>query len=358
MRDRIMVIGGYGHVGQTLCKELGKRYPGKVYAAGRNLDKAEQFCRTTGGDILPFQIDISNAMDKEILHHVKLVVMCMDQKNTFFVRSCLAQGIHYIDVSADYSFLSQVEDLHSIASEHHATAVLSVGLAPGITNLLALEASKAMDKVHRLDISIMLGTGDSHGQAAIEWTVDNIGKPMEVMEKGQRVRVPSFTNGRSIDFGEPMGQMRAYRFNFSDQHVLPRTLGIPTVTTRLCFDSGLVTRSLALFQRLGLTKLLNNNGMRKLAVQLFGQLKLGTDQYALKVDAWGRKSHKKVRSELFLHGNNEARITALTAAAVANIVYEKSLRQGVFHIEQLLDWQTVRDSVELSVQYKSIMMEE
>lgn len=33
MKDNIVVVGGYGHVGKMICKELGDLHPGKVYAA-------------------------------------------------------------------------------------------------------------------------------------------------------------------------------------------------------------------------------------------------------------------------------------------------------------------------------------
>jgi nucleoside-diphosphate-sugar epimerase len=37
MRTDIVVIGGYGHVGAQICMLLSDRFPGAVYAAGRNL---------------------------------------------------------------------------------------------------------------------------------------------------------------------------------------------------------------------------------------------------------------------------------------------------------------------------------
>ncbi|KIV54297.1 hypothetical protein AM501_18810 [Aneurinibacillus migulanus] len=58
MKEHIVVVGGYGRVGQTICRELGELYPGKVYAAGRSLECAEQFSRTTGRKVRPY-VDIS-----------------------------------------------------------------------------------------------------------------------------------------------------------------------------------------------------------------------------------------------------------------------------------------------------------
>lgn len=52
--------------------------------------------------------------------------------------------------------------------------MLSIGLAPGLTNLLAAHAHRLLDEVTELDIFIMLGLGDRHGKAAMEWTVDHL----------------------------------------------------------------------------------------------------------------------------------------------------------------------------------------
>ncbi|MGG3849351.1 hypothetical protein [Brevibacillus agri] len=45
-------------MGATICKELGNLYPGRVYAAGRSLEKAEAFCRETAGKVRPLRFDL------------------------------------------------------------------------------------------------------------------------------------------------------------------------------------------------------------------------------------------------------------------------------------------------------------
>ena len=78
-KENIVVVGGYGHVGQSICRRLGELYPGKVFAAGRSLNRAEQFCRTTDGKVRPMQLDVMGGFDPTILNGVKLIVMCLDQ---------------------------------------------------------------------------------------------------------------------------------------------------------------------------------------------------------------------------------------------------------------------------------------
>lgn len=53
--------------------------------------------------------------------------------------------------------MCQLEGLQAEAAESHLTTVLSVGLAPGLTNLLALLAKQLMDQTNAIDIFIMLG---------------------------------------------------------------------------------------------------------------------------------------------------------------------------------------------------------
>ncbi|MEC0554668.1 hypothetical protein P8853_14570 [Bacillus haynesii] len=69
----------------------------------------------------------------------------------------------------------------------------TVGLAPGLTNLLAQKAAQALDETSCIDIAIMLGLGDSHGKAAIEWTVDHLNMVYDVKVNGRLMEVSSFT---------------------------------------------------------------------------------------------------------------------------------------------------------------------
>ena len=64
-----------------------------------------------------------------------------------------------------------------------STAILSVGLSPGITNLLVREASTHLDQVEEANITVMLGLGEKHGKAAVEWTVDHMDTSYEVRSK-------------------------------------------------------------------------------------------------------------------------------------------------------------------------------
>ena len=334
MKDIILVVGGYGHVGRTICQELGTKYPGKVVAAGRSRERAEQFSREMGGKVRPLRLNLQEPVDSQVLKDVKLVIMCLDQTDTTFVRACLHSGAHYVDVSANGQFLLQAERWDDEAKANGGTAVLSVGLAPGLTNLLAAHAVSQLDRTDSIDIGIMLGMGDQHGQAAIEWTVDHMGQRFEVIENYLRKNVNSFSGGRRTDFG-PLGRKRAYRFPFSDQQTLVRTLEVPTVSTRLCFDSAVMTGLLAGLRIIGVFKLMKWRWARNLTVRAFSRVHFGEEKFAIKIDAHGRKNGDEVTIQHFLQGLHQSVMTAKVAVSVADAMYRKNYPSGVYHMEQL-----------------------
>ena len=53
-----VVVGGYGAVGRTVCTLLAEHFPEHVFAAGRNLRKAEVFSREIRGRVQPLELDL------------------------------------------------------------------------------------------------------------------------------------------------------------------------------------------------------------------------------------------------------------------------------------------------------------
>lgn len=337
MKDEIIVVGGYGMVGQIISTELSKYFPGKVYAAGRSLEKAEAFSEKTFGIVKPMELDITKSIDGVTLENTKLLIMCLDQPNTEFVKKVFEYGIDYIDISAGSEFLIAVEALKEEAVTGSSTALLSVGLTPGLSNLMALEASRQLEHTDSLDIAIMLGLGDHHGSAAIQWTLDNMNREFMWLNQGISEKAASFLDGKSFYFGKDLGHRKAYRFPFSDQHTIAKTLTIPVVKTRLCFDSAFITKGIARMKEIGGLGILQNQNVRHMTEKAMTTLAFGSDKYALKVEAVGKKAGKVVKSELLIQGRKEAEITGLVAAAAARNLYEGEYPKGVYHIEQLFD---------------------
>jgi len=334
---KILIVGGYGAVGGVISTTLGNLFPGEVIVAGRDFQKAKALSSKLGQKVIPLELDITSVpKDDERLENVSIIIMCIDQKNTHFVAQCVQRGIHYIDITANYEFLSKVESLNEEAKNHNSTVVLSVGLAPGITNLLAKHCRSVIQDMRYADIYIMLGLGEKHGVAALRWALEDLNDQFFIKEEGEKRQVRSFEDGKQTIFPGRLGTRIAYRSNFSDQHVIPKTLNIDSASTRICFDSAAMTGLYALLKKTGLSSIFKLRVAQNFMIKLLQLFRFGSDQFVLKVESGNNRKHG-VLYECSIAGSGEGNNTGLVAAKVAEKLYNSSFASGVFHIEQLFN---------------------
>jgi len=335
-RNMILVVGGYGAVGGIIVSQLAQIYPNEIYIAGRSLEKAQRFCRQHEINAKPIQLDVSKPVNVDQLSDIRLVIMCIEQEKTDFVEHCLREGIHYIDITASYSFISEIEAFQALAVRNQSAAVLSVGFAPGLTNLIAMNLAKQFTLLESLHTTIILGTGDSHGQAAIYWMLDQLNDQYDLVINRSHIRVRNFTRRRNVLF-EKLGKRSAYLFNFSDQHTLKKHFSKSEITTRLALDSSWLNQCIHLLHQLRITRLLKSNVIKKWIGGLVSNIKVGTDVCAIKVEANGVIDGHHQNLTKTIYASNEAYITACVAVKTARNVLTEAINAGVYHIEELYE---------------------
>lgn len=344
----VLIVGGYGTVGRHIATRLARSHPGRVIVAGRRADAARAAAAEIGHGARGRRFDVSVEPRDAELAALALAIVCVDQHDTRFVARCLSSGISYIDVSARYAFLSQVEELDDEARASGAAALLSVGVAPGLTNLLAAEVHRRMDSVRRIDIFLELGLGDHHGRAAVEWLCDNLDTKFSVPFEGSRRTVTSFTESRFIAL--PGRRPRAaYRVDLSDQHTLRRTLATDDVSTYLCLSSPVATWLLAQASRYGVTRALRHRALREAMVWLGTHLHVGTDRCAVVARATGKGANGATEVTAGIEGRNEALMTAIVATESARRVLDGDIARGVHHADQVLSLERVIDAMRTEV---------
>src|SRR5918997_6032793 len=176
------------------------------------------------------------------------------------------------------------EALDALARRRSATAVLSVGLVPGLTNLLARHCADSLGgELLGVDISVLLGLGEAPGKEGVRWVVENLDKRFEAT--GFPGTVGSLEDPKTTLFPGGYGRRATYRFDFSDQHVLARTLGAGRAATRLCFDSAAATRLLAVLKKTGALRVLGHRWARGALVAVLSRAHFGSDGFAVAAEA-------------------------------------------------------------------------
>jgi saccharopine dehydrogenase (NAD+, L-lysine forming) len=327
-------VGGYGQVGQVVSSLLGARYPGAVIAAGRSYEKAQSFAALTGGSVIPRHLDLDVTGELEVaLDGVRLVVSCVERPDAALAARSLERGIGYVEVGGSLDALERTLALNQVAIRSNAPAIASVGLIPGLSNLLAADLARRLEGgTHRIDIFFMLGLGDTHGVDAIRWMLERMHSPFFVLTPQGPQRVKPLSDPVVFRFPWEQQPRTAYRIDFADQHVLPETVGAAGASTRLCFDSRLVTRLLGSARRTGLLRFANRLSPAFVA-RVLDRLPFGEDRYALLVIAHGRRG-RSVQGAV--SGRQEARATGLVTAYAAEAVLSGRVPTGVHHVEHVL----------------------
>ncbi|MCP2323294.1 hypothetical protein HDA40_001801 [Hamadaea flava] len=310
----ILVVGGYGAVGTIVSRTLDGWFPGRVLAAGR---RPQQARLEPGITAVRLDLHEPGSLDELLRQHsISTVVLCVEPPDSALARTCLRQGIHLVDIGASDQLLCKVEAMADLAIDSGATAVLSVGVAPGLTNLLAQQVHQTLGGTDQLDITVLLGAGEHHGLDAVGWTVGQLGQQSAHEARRFSVALAGY------------GARTAYPFGFSDQYTLRRTLGVGNVTTRLCLDSAPLTALLFGLKRIGAFR---TEPLRKALTQILARIHIGTSRFAIRVDGQRGGRHAAYN----LTGIEQSRITALVAAHVTRKIVTGSLPTGVHHIEQL-----------------------
>lgn len=317
MADAVLIVGGYGAVGTVIASTLLQQGEDRLIIAGRNEERAAKLAAELGGRVRWRVLDVTQPVDFDaVFEDVRCVVMCLDLPDNEFARQCLQRGIHYVDISAEYPILSGIMGLHEIAKAGAATAVLSVGLVPGLSNLMARHSLRFIEPIEHFDTAILAGLGEKHGVAGSSWILDH----MSDCEGTAR-----------FQFRDPYGRKTVYRFAFSDQFTLPQTLPIADAATWLGFDSFLMTHLIGLARLPLLRWLFRQRPVRHLLLSATQRWQFGTDDFVLTTRARGRSG----TYQAWLRGKREALATGLVAAEVVRYLIHGQYTAGVFHIEQL-----------------------
>ncbi|WP_277210188.1 hypothetical protein [Isoptericola croceus] len=202
-------------------------------------------------------------------------------------------GAGLVDISATGRYLAQLQ----AGAPAGASVVRGAGLVPGLSTVLvtALD-TRAGDEI---DVTVMLGTGEKHGRAAVAWTVGLVGAPVHDPPEGGEVRNLRTT----LRSAGPDGRRRTYlRADFGDHVLVPDRV----VRTWLTFSSRTATGVVALVGRAGRGGWLISSAPA-----------LGSADWSLQV------SVRRTGQRLAATGRGQSRATGVLAALAAERVADQ-----------------------------------
>lgn len=291
---RALVLGGYGAVGAETVAEL-RSAGDTAFAAGRDPSRADRVVDLT-----------SRSSYQSALGDIDVVINAAGLEDPQLADLATEAGATFVEVSATTKYIAALGLLKPAAA-----VLVNVGLAPGLSNLLAADVRATSPGP--VDIAVLLGAGEKHGAAAIDWTYRLLGRHFpDTQHTGRTVR--NYTQPSRFQL-PGYGRRSLFRTDFSDQHTLTRDLGVP-VRTYLGMDSRLVTASLA-----ALTWVPGGSRLPR-GIQLPGSTR------------WLILARAPDGATRWAHGLGQSHATAVMAVTAAHAA--TALPAGVHHLHQVL----------------------
>jgi hypothetical protein len=317
----VVVVGGSGAVGRSVAEELTRRVDRDIVVTARDAHRADAVARSIGPTVRGAGLDLDAAGSlARVLDGAALVVMCVERANTTVAAECAARGISLVDVCATDAVLTGIRAQHDLAVARRCTVLLSVGLAPGLTNVLARRCHEQLPGASAIDLTLCFGLRGDAGPDSRRWILEGLSRRCATSGP-VRVALPGF------------GRRRAFWFPFSDQHTMSSALGLP-VSTRLCFESPLVTNAVFAGRGLGAFALLRRIGAGPALQRALGAVHVGTDRFLAHAEA---RDAVGGRAVAWVAGHGECRATGRITAAAVTRVLAGWTPAGVHHLDAVVD---------------------
>ncbi len=238
MGTRIAVLGA-GAMGSAAVRLLA-RHRDEVDLLVLDVDpaRAEAVAREVGAAARGF--DATSGELIEILREVRAVASCLPYRlNLRVMQAALAAGCHYADLGGLFHTTRKQLELDARYREAGVAAVLGIGSAPGLTNVLARLGADRLDRVDTVDmvdgaVDLNGGGGAFGVPYSAETVLDEFTMPAMVFEDGELREVPAGSGVVEWDFPDPVGRQPAMYTLHSEPATLPHTIpGVRDVRWRL-----------------------------------------------------------------------------------------------------------------------------
>jgi len=160
------------------------------------------------------------------------------------LRCCLKQGVPYVDVCDEWDLAVASKKYQDDATENGVAAIVSSGIWPGVSALMAAEAVARLGKregtdqktCESLDFSFFTaGTGNA-GPTIVSATFLLLATPVITYLNGKKTEKEPWTEQRSVDFGPSIGTKPVWLLDNPDVPTTATTLKIPRVSSRFGTD--------------------------------------------------------------------------------------------------------------------------
>ncbi len=265
-KKKYVVLGGAGAMGQITVKDLVafKEPHDEIIIADYSRDKAETFAQSfKDPHVQSLYVDVrdKDSTIQALSDTFVLINSVQYQLNLEVMEIALTLKCHYIDIGGLFHTTRKQLELHDRFKAIHKIALLGMGAAPGITNILSRYAADQLDQVTEIHTRVA-----SHDQStyrslpalpvsySLQTILEEFSYEPAVFSKGKFKFVNSMSGDLPMSFPKPLGVKRPMYTLHSEVATLPLSFaqkGVKEVSFKIAFDQDF-TRKVKFLRDLGL----------------------------------------------------------------------------------------------------------
>ena len=343
--QQVLVIGGRGRVGQGVVADLLAHTTARITITGRTPGSAV--------DLHPEEERINyrvlDLADEEKLKQTiathNLVIHCAGPfryRDVRVLKTCIEQGVNYLDVSDDRAFTQKALQYRQIAETAGVTAIINTGVFPGISTSMARQGVEHFDRPE--EIHLRYGVAGSGGAAAtvMQTTFLSLQTPFSIWLDGRWQEVKPYTGREIVELPAPFGKTGTYWFDLPESLTLVEAFAVKTVAVKFGSVPDFYNHMTWMVANWFPAPLLQSPTFVSGLSRISHTMTSVSDRFsgtgiAMRVEVRGQKANQPIRYIATFSHRDAATATGMGAGLIAQFILSEALRKpGVWSVEQFL----------------------
>jgi NAD(P)-dependent dehydrogenase (short-subunit alcohol dehydrogenase family) len=259
--SRIVVLGGYGFLGQRIAHALAAERDLEVIVAGRSVQRAARAVETIrsalpGCKIEAAELDILRAdfaprlaeLEGGVLVNTAGPFQCRDYA---VGRAAIDAQMHAVDVADARGYVLGIDTLHAAAQDRDVLHLSGASSVPALAAAVVDHLLPLFARLDSIDHGVTAANRTSQGEAAVASVLSYCGKPFERWEHGAWHLAYGWQDLRRRRYPERVGVRWLANCDVPDLALFPqRYPSVQTVKFQAGFDSDVLDIGLWLLAKL------------------------------------------------------------------------------------------------------------
>jgi len=249
---RFVVLGAAGTIGRIVVRDLlASHRSNRVVCADINEERTRAFTADLGSSrVSAAKADVTApARLARVLRGYGIVINCTQHAHNLAVmHAALEARLHYVDLGGLFTWTRRQLRMGQAFERAGLTAILGMGCAPGITNVLSRLAVERLGRVERLEIKVATADRNLAANAFVfayspQTVIEELTLRPWVFARGRFRTVAPRSGWELVSFPPPIGQRWVVRTRHSEVATLPNTFksaGLQMCDFKVGFDRGFV----------------------------------------------------------------------------------------------------------------------